>query len=303
MKTEQLYDKGSAPYVEDGLFLCDPFYGVVDGVSAPYGPKHPLKLTDGKSGGELVARTIEQYVQNRPQKDLKLPTLEQLTLEVDYNLETIQDIHHLPTGELSGATFAFAKVGERHVEIVQGGDCFALWKLHDGTVGITKNQVRLHDTAMNAEILRTQREVAKELFGVSLEEATQEQRGKIRGEMWNRFYFTLKEARNQDANNPASPRRYTLLNGQLLQKSEEPIWFSTQLPRDQVQLLLLFSDGLIPWQVMGGMSDEQIARKVLTDYERGGLKYLLEVARGIEKCLAAVNYTDAAEATAIALQF
>ena len=51
--------------------------------------------------------------------------------------------------KLAGATFAIAWLNQDYVEIVQAGDCFALFVEKDGSIGITRNQVRYHDGEMN----------------------------------------------------------------------------------------------------------------------------------------------------------
>lgn len=60
MKVSCIYDQGSAPYREDWLFLCDPFFGVLDGVSAPYSKKYSPRMFNGMSGGEMASRVIEK---------------------------------------------------------------------------------------------------------------------------------------------------------------------------------------------------------------------------------------------------
>ncbi len=301
MKVSFLYDQGSAPYREDGLFLAEPLFGVLDGVSAPYALAGPARKFQGMSGGEFVARTVEQcFVYLRSPKNPS--ALRDLVLEVNQEVRRQQQAAGVPfnAGELAGAAFAVARVGGGYVEVVQAGDCFALWAMKDGSVGITRNQVRAHDTVMNAEIEHIQRKVASELFGVVLEEATPEERSQIRGEMWNRFSPRLKEARRQDVNSPASPRGYGFMNGD--PRLKEMMVFLT-IPRSELRALLLFSDGMVPWEAMKGMTDEEIAHRVYTDYLEGGLAHLLRIARGIECRVANVNYMDSAEATAIALNF
>jgi len=298
VKVSMLYNQGSASRREDGLFVCEPFFGVVDGASAPYGPNYPAKMFNGMSGGELVARTIESCAYTARKKHL-LP-LSHFVDQWDGELALAQEgVPLLDAAELAGATFAIAKVGEKWIDILQGGDCFALWRKSNGAVGITRNQVRLHDEDMNSEIKRLLQQVAQEQ-GVELKNATPGQRGVIRGEMWNRFCVSLREARRQDVNTPNNPRGYALLNGQRKAKN---LWFSASLRRDDIQELLLFSDGMVPWAAMVGMTDHEVAKKVMADFLEGGLPHLLHVARGIERHEASVNYTDSAEATAISIEF
>lgn len=314
MKVSHLYDQGSASDREDGMFVSNSHFAVLDGVSAPYGPKYPMRKFDGMSGGEMVARVVEQFfgtvMLSRYGETLGLPSiiLPEQSLEGELgaaNLAVREAQYNAgvdveDAGELAGAAFAIARIGEETVEIAQVGDCFALWVNYDGKPRITQNQVREHDTAMNDEILRLQREVAKEYFGIALEEAAPEERQRIRGETWNRFCPFLKEARRRDTNNIASPCCYGLMDGQ---PEFSDMMVAFELPRRELRALLLFSDGMVPWEAMKGMTDGEVAERVYASYKEGGLAYLLRIARGIECRVANVNYMDNAEATAIALDF
>ncbi len=300
MKISYLYDQGSAQYREDGLFIADPFCGVLDGVSAPFGPKHPIRKFNGLSGGEFVARSVEQFFSTAtPESYLSAFMAISQANNFVRNLQEKAGVE-IKADKLAGATFAIALLNQDYVEVIQAGDCFALWVMKNGLIDITKNQVRLHDTEMQSTILKLQREVAHKLYGIQLEKATVEQRNIIRGEMWNRFFSILSEARIQDVNRLDSPRCYGLLNGQpeLLDAT-----FRICFNRNEIQAILLFSDGMVPWEAMKEMADEEVAEKVLADYREGGLPHLLRIARGIENRVKMVNYTDSAEATAIAIEF
>ena len=61
MKISYLYDQGSALFREDGLIVSYPFFGVLDGVSAPFSSKYPMQKFGGLSGGEFVARAVERF--------------------------------------------------------------------------------------------------------------------------------------------------------------------------------------------------------------------------------------------------
>lgn len=310
MKITTLYDQGSASVREDGFFLGQGFYGVLDGVSAPFNRENPpRKFYEALTGGEVVSRLVEGVMHqekagslpvNYPKTDLDFRDVIRYLNQVlrsNFNDLGLPMDH---AEELPGATFAMAQIGQEKLEIVQAGDCFALWVLRDGQMGITKNQVRLYDFELNNVILEIERKIAREQFGIALEDATKEQTDKIRSEMWVQFYPINRETRAQDINNPLSRRCFGLLNGQ---EALEKVWFYKAIPRSGVESLLLFSDGMVPWEVMKGKTDDEVAQTVYADYKKGGLPYLLAVARGIEKRIAAVSYTDAAEATAIAIEF
>lgn len=304
MKVSCIYDQGSAPHREDGLFMADPFFGVLDGVSAPYSPAYPMKkFANGMSGGEFVARTIESFFCNASVTS----SLRQALYKASARVGNLQCGHHSSrailndAGKLAGATFAIAKIGEKIVEIAQAGDCFTLLQFFDdGILDITKNQVRPHDTEMNAELERLQREVASEKGIVLHEKISEEELAPIRGEVWNRFYETLTAARREDANKPSSRRCYGLLNGQ---PELFDVMHYEQFSRTGLKTLILFSDGMIPWSVMKESDDEKIARIFLEIYSQGSLKKVLAAARDEEEKIRATHYTSFAEATAIALDF
>lgn len=296
---DPLYHPGSARHEEDGHFSESPFFGVLDGVSEPHSPDHPARLFNGLSSGAMMARMTEGLAKSF-HPDMSLDDVTDLLLE---RFKQKLEEHNFPLhdpGAIPGYTFAFAKVGDHEVETIQAGDCFALYELRDGTVLMNPNQVRLHDTEMNDIILRIQREVAWDLFEIELEAASREQKGKITGEMWNRFRPILVTARRKDVNNPKSRRQYGILNGQ---KELKDFLFRRVVSRDDLKTLILFTDGMVPWEAMKGMSDETVGREVLANYHKGGLPYQLAIARGIEKKVANVNYTDSAEATAVAIEF
>jgi hypothetical protein len=176
----------------------------------------------------------------------------------------------------------------------------AVVELKSGKLVVSPNQVRAHDTEMNAHIERIQREVAQEMFGLALEDVPQEKRGQVRNEMWDRFYPILLEARRKNVNRLESPQGYGLLNSQ--HELLDLMWKRT-FRHDEVATLLLFSDGIVPWSVMKSTDDEEIGRIVLAEFKRRGLAGLLLSARGIEEQTVGTSYINQAEATAIALVF
>ncbi|MBI2574093.1 MAG: hypothetical protein HYV78_01725 [Candidatus Wildermuthbacteria bacterium] len=172
-------------------------------------------------------------------------------------------------------------------------------QFRDGHVVVSPNQVRRHDIEMNAEIERLQRNVALELFNLKLEEVSKEERELVRDEMWNRFYHSLREARRQDANNPASPRKYGLLNGD--QRMEGMMWRRI-FPREDVLTVILCTNGIITWPVIESMDDHAIGVTILDEFRLRGVAGLLNAARGIEEKKVATAYTNNAEATVVAIE-
>jgi len=298
LKVSTIYDQGSAPHREDGLIVVGSrVFGVLDGTSAPYAPKSPPRMFDGMSGGEMVARTCERFAHIHTTS----PDLRNLVLDINKVVGKVQrDAGVLDdAGELAGAVLAFAWVDDKSVNIVQAGNCLAIVELKGDTILVTPNQAKRHEEEMRAQIKRLQREVARELFGLTLEKVPEEHRDTVRSEMWNRFYQPLRNARRRDANNPASPQGYGILNGQdaLVHLLQE--W---ALPLEEVSTLLLVTDGMMPKSVETS-SGEEACRTLLAEFKLGGLAGLLLSARAAEKQIAATNYIKQAEATAIALVF
>ena len=306
MRTSSLYDQGSSSVMEDGHFVALPFVGVIDGVSEPHDKDHPrIRFCDGRlTGGELVSRITEGFFiqqssrQNALDLDLGDLVLEANKLTGDEFRANGLSLDE--TGMLPGATFAIARVSEEEVEIIQAGDCLALWATDDDEINVTSNQVRGHDDEFNGLIDRLQRRIAKEKYRIELEEATPDQSKAISEAMWPEFRLKWGKGRARDVNNPLSPKGYGLLNGQTELKK---IWFRKTIQRDHLSTLLLFTDGMMPWETMKDKNDTEIARAVYAAYKKGGLPELLKVTRGTEEKFRAVGWTDAAEAAAIAVDF
>jgi serine/threonine protein phosphatase PrpC len=292
MKVSYVYDQGSSKYREDGIVVGTTLFGVLDGVSEPYGPKYPLQLVNGYSPGEVIVREAEKSM---------------MLGEGDINLKqnlgnTNRRIAKLGMSIMSGATFAFANIVDGKLEITQGGDCFVVVLKKDGTVFVTKYQVRAHDIKMNGEIERLMAEVAKERGFDSLESVLDESvTNEIRGEMWNRFCITLRKERVKDMNRPdMSDAAYGLLNGDnnLLRTA---IFRNFEL--SEISVVLLFSDGMIPWNLMKSSNDQKVGEDALKIFQQSGLAGLLSSARGEEEKNLKSSYTNFAEATAIVIEF
>lgn len=295
-----LQDQGTSSAREDGLIHSDRVFGVLDGTSAPHSPRNPPEKFFGRlTGGEVIARLSEGYFAGI----LSDWALDTHMLHLSDTIARFQEragISLRDAGELAGATFAIAKIGDLNIEIVQGGDSFALWEFRDGQVGITKNQNKKQGMELHGIMKKLRWEVAGAMFGITPREANKEQREKIRDEVWDRYCPILRDIRRRDVNNPESPACYALLNGQsgvcgMMQK------FSLSL--EKIKTLLLFTDGAVPGEIVENSTDNEIAPEVLSRYKKGGLPYLLAHARSIEKETEAENHIDAAEFTAIALEF
>lgn len=315
MKYTVLHDQGDPSCArEDGLICSGAIFGVLDGTSAPHSPQFPPRKFFGNlTGGEATVRLIESHFANafKRRYDLqgaervsrRVPTLCRELRHVSGALAQFQRDAGLSlrdAGELAGASFAFVDVKGTEVEIFQGGDCLVFWEFEDGTIGVTPNQCRGHSAELSRVIEEIRKRVAWELFGIMPREASCAERESIRGEVWNRYRPILEAARRRDANNPQSQYGYAFLNGQ---KDFHNLLYRLALSRDKLTTILLSTDGAFPWEEMAMKTDHEVAVDALRRYRRGGLSYILAHARSIEKEIENENHVDAAEFTAIALEF
>lgn len=307
METSFLFNQGSSTTWEDGYFIALPFVGVLDGVSDPYDKEHPqVKFRNRRlTGGEVASRIVEKFfIQRSAEQDASKLDLRGLVLEAN-NLVGDEFRNHgfsLENPEtLPGATFAIAKIGEKEVEIVQAGDCFALWATKSDDIGITPMQTRQLEAEADEDAERIQSRIAREKYDLELEEIKSSQMKEIREEMWLEYLPTWKETRRRYVNNPSNPHGHGLLNGQATLKE---MWFRRVLERDNLETLLLFTDGLIPhWKIMKDKNDIELGRMIYASYKQGGLKGMLEDARALDKQVKGVSWGDAAEVAAVAVDF
>lgn len=274
-RIETIFSQGTSERREDGLINNQPFFGVVDGVTAPYSPSRPPTLFEGMSGAEMVRKLIlETFYAAK----FSLP-LKKVVLEANRKIREFHTTQGIPLKRsdlLSGATFAFAKIGKT-IEIIQGGDCFAVWVINS-EIGITKDQTQL------AAHHRLIPELMKKYEG-------------NREKMWNEFYPHLCALRQRDYNQKIETG-FAVLNGQ---PWVSECWQKIEVPSRDLELLLLFTDGLVP--VKERNKEEKLAKKVIALYREKGLVGILERTRRIEEQQKESSHIDHEEATAIAIQF
>lgn len=305
MRTSSLFDQGSSAAAEDGYFEKPPFFGVTDGYSEPYCYLHPHKKFRGRmSGGELISRLTEQFFAERSlDKNVLNFDLRELIVELNGLIRDEFQKNNLSlgdAGQLPAAFFAIAKVNERErvVDLVQTGDCFALWIEKDGNIGVTPNQLKNHGDERYKEVLSLQHKIATEKYGIALEELTPEQHQEVIAEMWVQFHPILEQARLKDTNNPASPAGFGALNGQ---PELEKMIFYQKLPMEKLTDLILLTDGLVLPMGTRGKTEEEISQELVGLYQQGGIFKLYEEAVKIEKSTEKINYTIG-EKTAVAIK-
>ncbi len=292
MKIETIYDPGTTKILEDQIIFRLPFVGVVDGVSGVYHPSTGPTLFEGRSGGRMVADSILETFASVSLNLSLTKTLVKANLKIQEKQKPLNLYEssygfygtHKDTSRtdlLAGASFACAKIGEKTVEIIQGGDSFAVWKTYLGKVSATKNQVFAHDM----ELLNI---VAKLMLKY----------GSDRNKMWQEYIPILAEAKRKHTNKPIEKCGYAELNGQ---SSVYDYWKRIVITRSRLSLLLLFTDGLVHYPDTG---DEQaLAKMVLEYYYQGGLDLILKQTRQLEEKEKEKTHIDHAEATGLAIEF
>jgi len=278
MRIRVLYDQGSARVPEDGIIFQTPYYlGVTDGISGIYLPHEGPKLIEGRTGGQLASHVISKVFGNATPGT----NLEDILREANNKIHTISENNGLSLQEpeyLPSATFAIASINEQKINILQGGDSLAVWEMKDGTTGGTPNQTYFFEEYLHSVI-------------AGLMKKHRADRQKI----WEEFKPVLIKKRRENIN--TSPEGFALLNGQ---PAFEQFWQRFEFERKRVRLLILFTDGLIPFE---WTKDEKVMAKKLVDlYRKGGLHQILKITREIAEQKISSSHEDYPEATAIVIE-
>jgi serine/threonine protein phosphatase PrpC len=275
-----IYDQGTAERIEDGCIIAPPFFGVIDAFDAPYHHKTERIFFDGMSGGEMVRKIIlETFHSAKANSPLKKIIL--LANEKVGKIQKSRGISIDRSDLLAGCSFVFIKIKKRVIEIIQGGDCMAVWKYKTGEIGATKNQAYSH-------VKRNLKIIAKLM----------EKHKGNRKEMWVDFVPILSKLRKKDFNNPKIKTGFAVLNGQSTLKD---CWQRLEIPIKNLEIILLFSDGLVPYAETA--KEEELAGKVIAIYRKRRLEGLLQRKRAISKREEKKSHIAQDEATGIAIKF
>jgi len=279
-RIETLYDSGTAKDSEDGLVIAPPFFGVIDGLSAPYSPEVEKFLFDGMSGGQMVQSTaLQTFYGATPNSSLKEVILR--ANQIVGQTQTLQGIPPDQAGRLAGASFVFLKVESDSIQIFQAGDSLAVWSYSSGEVGATENQAYGH--------------VSKNLATIA---ELMERHCDNRGKMWVEFCPILSERRYRDFNK-RTRTGFAVLNGQ---QTIERFWQEITLPTQRLERILLFTDGFI-WKYEETANPMKIAERMIHGYQGLSLSAILNAKRAKEVERIRGSYVDEEEATALNLHF
>lgn len=279
MRIRVLYDQGSTLIPEDTMIFQPPcYYGAIDGISGVYLPQEGARLFDGRTGGQLVGHTISRTFKNASPGD----SVEDILKEANRMVREISEMHGLSireSGFLPSAAFVIASVGNQNITIIQGADSLAVWQMKDGTIGGTPNRTFAYE---------------KGLLDI-IAELMKKHKGDRR-KLWEDFRPVLIKKRRAYVN--TSQGGFCLLNGQ---PEAEQFWQEFTFPTEAVKILILFSDGFVPFEWT--QNEKPMGERVLSLYRAGGLNLVLKTTRVIAEKKKSSSHEDYAEATAVAIEF
>src|SRR3989344_7623832 len=222
-KVETVLDRGTSEYLEDFFFFREEenstILTVCDAFSKPYNKKDaPITLFDGMSSGEM----IKNIFFNRLEISEPLNRLFNIVMDADRMIGDFNKQAGFPfkSDSMAGLVFAIIRINDSVIEIFQGGDCIAVWKNRDGSIGFTPNNV------LKATIY------VKEVFKNLMRECKGD-----REEARRRFTPLLMQEKTRNTNTHHT-ESYPVLNGQ----ANSNLFHHELLNINDVEIITLFSD-------------------------------------------------------------
>ena len=256
-KIETLLDRGDSKYLENGVCVKEDGHSTIlavcDSFSKPYDDKNnPIVLFGGLSSGEIVKNIFYRAIEKSHIKD----SLLSIVKEADNQIKEFQKRAGFPfrSDSLAGLVFAIAKISQEKIEIIQGGDCIALWKNKNGSIEFTPN------------IVLAASKFVRKAFSDLLQECNGD-----RNAARAKFTPILMGERMQGVNQNHKTA-YPIMNGQLNIK----LCFQKTIDTNNVKTLILFADGLIPFQ---WLENKTRMKELVKNIEKGGLDYQLQITR------------------------
>ncbi len=238
----------------------------VSGFHSPRVPNRMFSAEDGEvTGGQAVGRILQQTLMSPP----ACFSMAEILLTANTRMAEFATIHDISLDrpdDLPAIDVAAARITSGAVEVIQLGDCFAVWQLRSGEINTTKNQA--------AEFERRLRPYRSMYSG---------------GKFWVRAEQVFRQCRIDLTNKPSSQGGYATLNGQ---PEVAQCWYRTMLAYKDVVLLLLFTDGLVLPEHL--FNSEALGQHMVFTYKQGGWNAILASIGGPDN----IN-----EGTGIALEF
>lgn len=301
MKRSFIHDQGTAEAQEDGIVNTHSIVGVLDGAGKPHEPDEEL-LLDSMPSGAWVARMAETQITNMVFNGRFPAILLHIVLEVNQALRTELDSRFgdLPNELRPGVTFAVAGIDKAFIQVAQVGDSFAFVRKKNGEICFSSYRMRAFEKEDQKLVLEAMSKAKKLLFGHESASVPENRRKELRKEFWRYYLDPWIQLRKEAINKPNSKMGYGLMNGDPEMLSF--LW-SRAFKIEEVELVLLLTDGMIPKSLLKKESDEEIAKGILNAYDLGGLNGILNLVRREEAMVVSANYIDQAESTGYALQF
>jgi len=281
MTIEQDFPNG-IDYPEDDFFSAPPFFGVIDGHSEPYWPGKPRKNFSqwpGQivTGGQMTANMIKDAFSLNAKMELSLDSLARCA-NSNICIENRKiGLDTEDAGAVPGASFIIVKISlDGKIEIVQSGDCLAVWRFRNKNIGFTENPV--YESEM--ERLAT------------IDYFHRKHKGN-QAKLWKEF-GPLLVIRKQGAANI----EYPVLNGTSMAPDTLIKYRLPELP----ETMIIFTDGCVDCKATNVMAS--VANDMLDTYLEEGLKAVFEAAK-IKEQMDKPKHTvgGQAEKTAIVFEF
>ncbi len=242
------YPTDHTAHIEDGHFLniCAGFFGVVDGVSAAYSPKHPpLRYSKGLTGGQVAASIVCRV--GSEARDTAID-LEQLVLQMNTRIW----LEHKNMGKMpglddvGGTGFAFCKVAKDGLEFILGSDC-AVFVIDDTGVRFVSG----FDTAAQIVEFLEEKNFARHLM----------EQGGNKENAWDAHFTFCEKKRLKYINKQIGSGGFALLNGD---HAVQNCWTNFRIAHSShPRLVLLLTDGMLPLSWTASDQREKLTQKLL----------------------------------------
>lgn len=241
--------------------------GTGDGASVPHCESHPLKLYNGKSGAELMARCYKLTCEQADPRELFERTLLRANDTIRMIHQVLMDITGSePGSKLNGVCFGAFEINSVWTRILWAGDAQVFIRFKDGNFWMTCNEMKGHDAEMYSLIASFTSHAAAEL-GLDPRKATREERSRIRARMYEHFYQPLCRARDQRINTD-DPKGYSLMNGH---PGAPTRWQKASFRTADIEAVGSVTDGLMqPRDEFAELSEEEAARRLFGHIEEFG---------------------------------